>query len=157
MKSLRSAGILTSFAIFLRYTGEPRKKNSSVRTDSAAAPFLSSSMQSISGTKSSRIKPFDGEAFFSSAMILNRSLRLIAAAKSLTGGIVSVCSISISSGMVFLRTSSASRFLSIILSRIVILCWPLSWFQISPAPRRNLWIVLRVSVLPPWCPLCSRR
>src|SRR5882724_8572191 len=69
MKSLRRQGREILADACSRLSSEPRKNSSSVSTDSAAAPACSNSRASSAGRKSARIKPFEGDAFLSSAMI----------------------------------------------------------------------------------------
>lgn len=69
IKSLRRQGTWVTSEAISRFRRLPWKKGSSVRTDSAAAPADSSSRASTAGSNSARIRPFDGEAFFNSAMM----------------------------------------------------------------------------------------
>ena len=68
MKSLRSSGSFTAARICLRYSSDPWKNFSSVSTDRQLAPAASYSRAIRTGSKSGRITPAEGEAFFTSAI-----------------------------------------------------------------------------------------
>src|ERR1019366_504750 len=68
MKSLRKQGRELLDEAWRKYSSEPWKNSSSVNTERAAAPACSRSRASSDGLKSARIKPLEGEAFFSSAI-----------------------------------------------------------------------------------------
>src|SRR5271167_5463 len=68
MKSFRRHGRRVASDARSRFCSEPWKNCWSVRTDSAAAPPSSSSAASLATSKSARINPFDGDAFFNSAI-----------------------------------------------------------------------------------------
>src|SRR6185437_1012258 len=69
MKSLRRQGTEVFADAKRRFSSEPRKYSSSVRTDNTAAPAPASSFASSVALKSLLIKPVDGEAFYNSAII----------------------------------------------------------------------------------------
>src|SRR5690242_15227278 len=69
MKSFRRQGTEVCEDATRKFSSEPWKYSSSVRTDKAVAPAPASSFANSVTLKSPRIKPFDGDAFFNSAMI----------------------------------------------------------------------------------------
>jgi hypothetical protein len=69
MKSLRRQGIFTAEEARVRFWSEPWKNLVSVSTERAVAPATSSEVARATGSKSARMRPREGEAFFSSAMM----------------------------------------------------------------------------------------
>src|SRR5215469_2831994 len=80
MKSLRRQGSSVALDASFKFSSEPEKYSSSVTTDSAAAPACSNSRPRAATSKSLRINPREGEAFFSSA-ITAASERLAASSR----------------------------------------------------------------------------
>src|SRR3954471_6352722 len=72
MKSLRSTGNWQAARACSRYATLPWKNCTSVSTDRQAAPCFSYERAICAGTKSSRNTPFDGLAFFTSAITAAR-------------------------------------------------------------------------------------
>ena len=92
-----------------------------VQLESAAAPPFSSDFARYAGSKFSRIKPFEGDAFFSSEMIRTFSGSANACRNDGRVGAASAAAISSLTGTWILSTSSAVLFFIIISSKIVIL------------------------------------
>ena len=68
MKSLRSTGSLVAARAATMKSRWPWNDGVSVSTERQAAPPASYAFASAGGSKSARISPFDGEAFFTSAI-----------------------------------------------------------------------------------------
>ena len=118
MKSLRNTGNLIFLRASRRFFSEPRKNSPSVSTESAAAPASSSAAPSATASKGSRIMPRDGDAGFSSAIILIPGLHK-AEEKSRSGVAALTPYFSAVSGRTFLRCSTSSRRASRMRSRTV--------------------------------------
>jgi hypothetical protein len=70
MKSFRSKGSPTADRMSRKKVREPWKKSTSVSTDRQLAPAASYSRAMATGSKSGRMTPLLGEAFFTSAMTI---------------------------------------------------------------------------------------
>src|SRR5205085_6813659 len=68
MKSLRRQGSEQFAEAARKLASDPWKNSSSVKTESAAAPADSNSVERLAASKSFLIKPRDGDAFLSSVM-----------------------------------------------------------------------------------------
>src|SRR5580658_506350 len=126
MKSLRRQGIVVAADALRRFSREPWKNFSSVRTESTAAPAFCISVASAEGSKSGRIRPLEGEAFLSSAMMAGSRRAFARSASAKPRGVCSAAACSSAAiSAVFLRSAMTARVCARISGRYIV-CSPVT-------------------------------
>ncbi len=121
---MRSTGSDVAARAAARCSGAPWKYGSSVSTERHVAPPLAYARASDGGSKSARMRPFDGLAFFTSAISAGspRAMVFCSAARNPRGGEAAAArAFTSTSGRRAFAAAISSRFVASILARISVI------------------------------------